>query len=285
MLLSHLLGISSALFSATLWGAGDFCGGLASRRMTSFQALVISSGVGSAVLLALALLWGERLPGLDSLLWAALAGVAGLLGLAALFRGLSLGNAAVVSPTAGVIGTALPVVFGAITEGLPSPVQGLGFLLALAGIWLAASSPLPSNDSQSQTRANELSLAVLAGIGFGGFFILVAQVDTGALFAPLAAAKLSSLGLAIAIVHLRGTRTPGFAGNPAALLSGVLDAGANGFYLLATRFTRLDVAVVLSSLYPAGTVLLARWLLKEQVSPSQWLGVLLCVAAIGLIAA
>jgi len=295
MLLLHIVGVLSALFSATLWGVGDFYGGLASRRMAPFQVLVLSSAIGGALLLAFSLLWSESLPNLGSLLWAGLAGVAGLLGLAALYRGLSLGNAALVSPTAGVIGTALPVAFGALKQGLPSPAQGIGFILALVGIWLVARSQ-PSRDavqnqspglvsSQAQSQVNGLFLALLAGIGFGVFFIMIAQVDAGALFAPLAVAKLASLGLAVVVVWRRGMRLPGLGSSPVALLTGALDAGANSFYLLATRFTRLDVAVVLSSLYPAGTVLLASWLLKERVSSLQWLGVCLCVAAIGLIAA
>jgi drug/metabolite transporter (DMT)-like permease len=283
MLLTHLLGILSALSSAALWGAGDFCGGLASRRVALFQVLVLSSGMGVAVLLAFALLWGESLPDSGSLLWAALAGGSGLLGLAALYQGLSQGNAAVVSPVAGVIGTALPVVFSVFTQGLPSATQSLGFLLALAGIWLVTRSS--ASDDSLPSVVGGLSLAALAGIGFGGFFILIAQVDDGALFSPLVIAKLASLALAAVIVRRLGMPLPGVTSSPAALLTGALDAGANSFYLLATRFTRLDVAVVLSSLYPAGTVLLARWVLKEQVSPLQWIGVGLCVAAIGLIAA
>ena len=283
MLLTHLLGILSALFSAALWGVGDFCGGLASRRIHPFQVVALSSGMGATLLLAFALLWSESLPSFEDLLWAALAGIAGLLGSAALYRGLSRGNAAVVSPIAGVVGTALPVAFGVITQGLPSMTQSLGFLLALAGIWLVTRSS--TSGPVQQDGSEDLGLAVLAGIGFGGFFILIAQVDTGALFAPLVIARLASLGLAVVIVQRRGMSLPGLASSPAALLNGALGASANSFYLLATRSTRLDIAVVLASLYPAGTVLLARWVLKEQISTLQWIGVGLCVIAIGLIAA
>ena len=96
-------------------------------------------------------------------------------------------------------------------------------------------------------------------------------------------AKLASVGIAISFLFVRRLPLPPISDNPVALLAGALDAGANAFYLLATRYTRLDVAVVLASLYPAVTVLLSRAVLREQISRLQWLGVALCVAAIMLI--
>lgn len=115
------------------------------------------------------------------------------------------------------------------------------------------------------------------------FFVLIAQVSPGKLFSPLVIAKGASLGLALIIVTVKKEDILPLSSNPAALLAGILDAGGNTFYLLATHFTRLDVAAVLSSFYPAGTVLLTSLVIHEKVSKSQWLGVIFCLASVSLI--
>jgi drug/metabolite transporter (DMT)-like permease len=127
-------------------------------------------------------------------------------------------------------------------------------------------------------------LAFAAGLGFGGFFILIAQVPGAGVFAPLLVARLAALAAALMLLAARRVPLPGLGSNPVALLAGVLDAGGNIFYVLAQRLTRLDVAAVLASLYPAATVLLAWIVLKERVSPAQWSGAALCLAAVVLIA-
>jgi drug/metabolite transporter (DMT)-like permease len=276
----HLAGISFALLSAVLFGGGDFGGGFATRRRHPIQVLAWSALSGLIILGSLAWVVGEPLPSLHSALWAAGAGLAGALGLVALYRALSMGHAAIVSPLAGVIGAMLPVVVGAIIAGLPRPMQMLGFVSAMLGIALVTrtASSLPPATSK------QVLLAVLSGVGFGAFFILAAQVEDGAVLWPLMIAKGAATCLAWGTALLGQRRVPVFPGSGIAWLSGVLDAVANAFYLLAQQYTRLDVAVVLSSLYPAFTVLLAFWLLNERISRAQWVGVGLCSAAIALVA-
>jgi drug/metabolite transporter (DMT)-like permease len=208
-----------------------------------------------------------------------MAGVSGALGIAALYRGLSLGQAASVAPTAAVIGAALPVIFSLFTEGQPRQSQLIGFLLAILGIWLVSKSTKTVQLSQSA-----LGLAFLAGIGFGGFFILIAQVETGAVFTPLIIARLVSLGTAILLLLANRLDPLAPVSNPVAWLAGLLDAGGNIFYFMAQQFTRLDVAAVLSSLYPATTLMLAYLVLNEKVSSTQWLGAALCLISVALIA-
>ena len=279
MLPADLSGILLALTSAFIWGAGDFSGGFAARRDNQYKVLALAALSGIAVLLAAATLRGESLPSPDSTLWAILAGASGGLGLAALYRGLARGQAASVAPTAAVIGAILPVVFSGFVEGLPGMTRLAGFALACLGIWLV---------SQTTPQDTELSrpsfvLACLAGAGFGGFFIFIAQVEQGLVFTPLIVTRCITLCVALLLLRIRrlpwGSVTP----NPIALVAGVLDAGGNVFYLLAKQATRLDVAAVLSSLYPASTVLLSCIVLKEKVTRTQWLGVAVCLAAIAFI--
>lgn len=280
MFSADLIGVFMALTSAAVWGSGDFSGGLASRRSHPFHVLALSALSGMVILVACAGLWREGLPGMGSVVWAALAGVSGALGVASLYRALSLGNAAAVAPAAAVVSAALPVVFGLFTQGLPGTLRLAGFGLALPGIWLVSRATAGSPASRQG-----LGLALLAGTGFAGFFILIAQVEPGAVFTPLIVARAVSLATAMLLLAARRLPMAGAGANPAALLAGVLDAGGNVFYLLAQQYTRLDVAVVLASLYPAATVLLARLVLDENVSRGQWLGAGVCLAAIVLIAA
>jgi drug/metabolite transporter (DMT)-like permease len=278
MLSADGLGILFALTSALVWGSGDFSGGLAARRSNQFQVLALSALSGILMLLALAVVRHESLPSLSSILWAILAGASGAVGIATLYRALSLGNAATVAPAAGVVGAALPVVFGTFTAGLPGMTRLTGFILALLGIRLVSKSS--TTDSVSRQA---LSSALLAGGGFGGFFILIAQVEPGVVFTPLIVARCALLGVAVLMLLARGTPLPSLISNPTALVAGMLDAGGNVFYLVAKHFTRLDVVVVLASLYPAATMLLARIVLKEKISRAQWLGAAVCLTAIGFI--
>lgn len=273
------LGVLFALTAAAVWGSGDFSGGLATRRHGSFQVLTLSSLTGIVILVVGALLWRETMPSGESILWAVLAGGAGAVGIASLYRALSLEQAATVAPLTAVISAALPVLFGVFTEGLLAPAQMLGIVLAFAGIWLV-SQPAQVELALSQRG---LVLACLAGLGFGCFFVLIAQVEDGKVFTPLVIARLVSLAAAMVMVRLRRLSFITPAANPVAILAGVLDAGGNIFFLLAQQFTRLDIAAVLASLYPASTVILAALLLQEKISRNQWIGVVICLGAVVLI--
>jgi drug/metabolite transporter (DMT)-like permease len=276
---ANLLGILFAVTSAVVWGGGDFCGGMAARKSSQYQVLMLAALSGMVVLLMCAFLWGEHIPSRMSIFWATLAGLAGALGMAALYRALSMGHTASVAPTSAITCAALPVLFGFFTEGLPKLTQLAGFSLAFMGIWLVSQSP----SSGEKTFRQGMLLAFLSGVGFGGFFIFIAQVEKGQVFAPVLVARTVTLCIALLMLRLRRIPLPGLASNPVALLAGVLDTGGNVFYLLATQYTRLDVAAVLSSFYPVGTVILATVILKEKVSLAQWSGAALCLLAVALI--
>jgi len=279
MLPTNLIGILFAITSAAVWGSGDFSGGQAARKSNQYQVLMLAALSGMVVLVVSALIRGEGIPSGHSIFWAIMAGAAGALGMAALYRALSMGHIASVAPTSAITCAALPVLFGLITAGLPKTVQLFGFALAFLGIWLVSRSPT----ARDQTFREGMILAFLSGIGFGGFFIFIALVGKGQVFIPVLVARTVTLGISLFMLRLKHLPIPGLTSNPIAILAGVLDTGGNIFYLLATQYTRLDIAALLSSFYPVMTVILASIILKEKVSFAQWAGIILCLVALMLI--
>ncbi len=278
-MLSSLAAVALGLASAASWGAGDFSGGLASRRAPVFGVLVVGQLAGTTLIAATALLAGERAPPAAAIAWARSAGSSGAVGLAALYRGLAVGRMAVVAPVSAVLSAAIPVAWGLSQEGLPPAAKLAGFVLAIAGIWLVARS------GETGEGTAGLSLAMLAGCGFGGFLVLMHRAALGGTFWPLAAARATSvaLALAVALVRRRPWR-PAAAALPLVLLSGAFDAGGNAFFVLAVQAGRLDVASVLSSMYAASTVVLAALVLRERVTRPQGAGIAAVLVAIALIA-
>jgi drug/metabolite transporter (DMT)-like permease len=274
------LGVLLALGSACVWGTGDFFGGRASSRLDANQVLVLSALSGLVLLAAMILVTGEPLRGDASMAWAAAAGVCTTLGVVSLYRGLSVGSAATVAPLAAVTAAVLPVIVGALTQGMPRPTQFGGFIAALVGIFLVARSATDEPASREGMR-----LGLLAGVGFGGFLVLIARAGVHAVYVPLLVARLVMFAAAVALVLRGGAPLPRLAASPIALVAGVCDAGGTVFYLLAGHYVRLDVAAVLSSLYPAATVMLSRVVVHEPVTRAQWIGAAICVAAVALIAA
>ncbi len=273
-----LFAAALALSAATCWGAGDFSGGLATRKSDAFRSVLIIYSVGLATLLVVALARGEALPPVADLAWGALAGLFGLVGILLLFRGFAAGRMGIVAPVSGVLATALPVVFSAFTQGLPRALQMAGFVVALAGIWLI------SRPERFGRRPAGLGLAILAGVCFGSFFITLNQVSTSSVFWPLVAGRAASVTAMLTFALV--TRRPlSLKGLPWGLfwLAGVLDVAGNLFFLLAIKNGRLDVGSVLGSLYPAVTALLARLTIKENITRLQVIGVSAAMLAIVLI--
>jgi drug/metabolite transporter (DMT)-like permease len=276
---ANLIGMFLALASAAVWGGGDFSGGQAARKSHQYQVLILAALSGIVMLGLSALVRGEGLPSARNFLWGAMAGATGALGVAALYKALSMGNTASVAPTSAIVCALIPVLYGLITVGLPTTTQLVGFVLAFIGIWLLSRSPQAGDGDFRKS----LILAFLSGIGFGGFFLFISFVEKGQVFTPILVARTVTLVIAIIMLRVNRLPLPGIVSNPLALLAGVLDTGGNILYLLATQFTRLDIAALLSSFYPASTVILARIVLKEKVSPAQLAGILLCLLAMTLI--
>lgn len=283
MVFSSFFGMFLALSASGLIGASDFCGGLASRRGGELRVTVVTNISGVILLIVLSLIWREAMLSWKDVMWCTLAGICGALAIIFIYRAFTMGSTAAVAPTAGVIGAALPAIFGMITEGLPVFSQLLGFVVALPGIVLVS---MTQTNSHEKAKKEVLLLAVFSGVAAAGFFTFLAQVASAAVVLPSLIAKSASLGTALLLVILRpkrGDEIPFRQISPIAILGGVMDSTASALYVFAQQLTRLDVAVVLTSLYPASTIMLAYMIQKERISRRQWVGVILCLAAIVLI--
>jgi drug/metabolite transporter (DMT)-like permease len=274
-----LLAITFGLASALSWGAGDFCGGIATRRAQVFSVLIGTQFSGLALVILCALLFGEAWPAAGALAWGAVAGLAGGIGLAALYRALAIGRMGLVAPISAVLAAVIPMVVGGLTQGLPGGTQLAGFAVAGVAVWLIAGS------GGGPGTVAGLEMALLAGCGFGAYFVLTHQATAEAPFWPIAAARTVGgfFALAMATTSCQAL-LPERPVIPLVLLSGALDVGGNVCFALAAQAGRLDVAAVLSSLYPASTVLLAGLVLGERLSRAQTAGVAAALAAIVLVA-
>jgi uncharacterized membrane protein len=282
-----LLALGSALF----YGLSDFLGGLISRR-TSAWAVAVTGQSSSAVCTAvLAALFGSGHAGAGDFRWALLAGVGSGMGTGFLYRGFASGRMSVVAPVSAVGAALVPVLVGTLTGERPSALVWLGILAALPGIWLVSSSPEdPVASADDSPRRSSVAAGavdgVLAGLGFGLLFACLGQIPDSAGLWPLALTQLVSVPAVVVLALLmRAAWVPRGRTVRWAALCGPLGTGATLAFLLATQQGYLTVAGVLSSLYPASTVLLAALLLHERIHRAQGLGLLLCGLAVGLVAA
>ena len=239
--------------------------------------VAIAHAAGLAFMVALALLFREAVPGAASLAWAAAAGVIGGAGLACLYRALAVGKMGLNAPLSSVIAALVPLTFSLFSEGVPHVWRMVGFAVALVSIWLIA--------SQSGAAGSDgIGLAIGAGVGLGGFLLLIKFAGSTAVFWPLVVARAGSLGLMLAIIFFgRAEWRSAMESLRWVLLAGFLDTGANALYVAATQTGSLAVAAVLSSLYPASTIILARLVLKERWSRLQSVGIAAALVAVGLI--
>ena len=266
------------LAAAAAFGTADFCGGFATKDSPVFGVLTLARACGLIVMLVLAWLTHEPFPATTALLWGAGAGVAGGVALPALYRALAVGKMGVAAPVTAVLSAGLPVLLSAALDGVPRALQIMGLAIAIIALWLI-SRP------DGRLRPEGLGLALVAGTGFGLFLILMRQATATATYWPLAAAIAASLVVAVIILVAQRGSLPRAGLLPVIVTSGVLDCLGNYFFVLASQHGRLDVAAILSSLYPAATVLLARFVLKEHITRVQFAGLIAALVAVPLIAA
>lgn len=300
--------VALGLVVAALWGVSDFLGGLATRRAHALPVVAIAHGLSLVVLVVTAIALHAPIPSQRSAVWGLVTGICSGVAVIAFYSALAAGEMGLAAALTGLLTAVVPVVFAFFTEGRPKTTQLIGFVLAAVAIWLLAYEP------QGRAQARGMWLATLAGLGFGAFLITSKFAGRDVVLWPLACSRFASAGLAtttLALTRLRArargrddtrARTseadrpqarslkreerPLPRGRLVFLLAGaagLLEELANLLYMLATRAGRLDVAAVLSSLYPAGTIVLAVWLLKERVTRRKTAGFVLALAAVAVI--
>src|SRR5439155_3976265 len=193
----ELTAAAFGLAASLSWGAGDFSGGLATRRANVFSIVAAAHATGLALLIALAVAWREPWPSALDVVWGGAAGLAGAVGLAAFYQALAVGRMGITAPITAMLAAALPVLFSAFLQGFPGLLQLAGFVLALIAVGLI------SRPQRAGGRPEGWGLAWLAGLGFGGFLTLIGQVSHSAIFWPLAAARISSFLFMLAILLIR----------------------------------------------------------------------------------
>lgn len=269
-----------ASLSALTYGSADFLGGLASRKNSAITVVAWSQGVGLLVALMAAPLLGAPSVVAADLIWGIAAGLCGAMGVGILYRGLAVGLASIISPVAALTGAVLPVFYGIVSGEQPPLLSWIGVSLALPAILLLS---LEKEEKQAHVLKS-FEMGFMAGLGFSGFFILIAQTGDSSGMWPLVAARSVTVPLFFLMTLIRhhpvllvkGTRRQ-------AIFSGALDMSANLFYLLATRSGLLVTAVVITALYPAPTVVLQRIFIGEKLRPARMAGLLLAIAGAALI--
>jgi drug/metabolite transporter (DMT)-like permease len=268
------------LVSAASWGGSDFVGGMGARRAPAL--LVVASGHIVSFLILLTYCLGIRLalPSSHYLLYALIGGFEGSVALAIFYRALAMGAMGLTAALTGLLTALVPVVFSMFVDGLPSPLTALGLAAGLVAIWLITHSP--AKDGPTSPPA-ALMLGALAGTGFGAQLILFKIASGGGLLWTMTSARAAGSVAMILVILVKPPKGPWRGFWQTGILAGLLDTVGNLFYIRATQIGRLDVAAVVCSLYPAGTILLAALVLRERPTRRQMAGMAVALGAVMLL--
>jgi drug/metabolite transporter (DMT)-like permease len=268
------------LAAAVAWGAGDFGGGLASRRAPLYGVVLVSQATGMLLSGAGAVALGETVPGPTDILVCFVAGILGASGITMLYRGLAIGRMGIVAPVTGVLAAVIPVIAGFLTEGLPHPIVVVGIVIAVVAVVLV------SRVAGETGGPSGLREALIAGTTIGFFGVAIAQLSEGNVLSALTLIRLFQGVLVVAaVVVTRAVWRPGGSILPALVVIGVLDTLGNAFYLIAVQTGQLAIASVLSAMYPVMTIILAAIVLREPITRGHTVGIILAAIAIALIGA
>jgi drug/metabolite transporter (DMT)-like permease len=289
-----------ALAAATLWGGSDFSGGMGVKRaggdLRGGLRVVLMSHVSSlCVLLTIARMRGFSAPHGSLLWWGLAAGVLGGLSLTAFYVALSRGAMGASAAVSGLLAAAIPAAVSLAMDGSPGVRPLIGFVVAGVAIWLIAAGPsAESADATGRAAARTtMTLATLAGMGFGFYFVALKMAGPAGVVWSMALARVGSIAVCAPMllwVALRGAKANagqrvrlGLAAVAWTLAAALMDTSGNMLFIAATRTGRLDIASVLASLYPAGTILLAAVALGERPTRRQAMGMATAMIAVGLI--
>ncbi|MGA9075889.1 MAG: DMT family transporter [Candidatus Sulfotelmatobacter sp.] len=267
------------LAAVLAWGTSDFLGGYATRRANAFLFTTVVNIGGLLLVGTLASASHVQFPSGRSVAWVLAGGVTGGAALAIFYRALSSGRMGLTAPVAAVLGAAIPTVFSMFTEGMPGGISIAGFFFAAIGLWLITRA-------EDGNTPEGIGLALIAGTGFAGFYLCVRQAGDASAFWIATFTRTGGLLVTGVIVLLqRKFSDITGAGVRWGILTGCVDSLGTILFVRASQAGRLDEAVVISSLYPAVTVLLARMFLKEHFTRWRFIGLLAALAAVPMIAA
>jgi drug/metabolite transporter (DMT)-like permease len=281
-----LLGLGAAI----TYGTADFIGGLVTRRNPVARVVFLSKAAGLVLYLAaVPLLLGASNLG-EAWAWGLAAGAAGSVGIGFLYRGLARGRMSVVAPITAVLSALIPVLFGLTIGERPSPIQLIGVAVALLAVALVSAAPDPLTEPEDSARGRLARSGVLdalvSGVGIGAFLILITRAGEDSGSWPLVAARVGEIAImGVILAASRAGIRPDRGTGKAIATTGALDSAANLLYLLGTQLELISVVVVLTSLYPAATVLLARVFLQDRLSRGQLAGLILALAGVVMLAA
>jgi drug/metabolite transporter (DMT)-like permease len=261
------------LCSAFCWGTSDFAGGLASRRIPALLVTLLTNVCGLVCLVPVVFVMHEQAVSLSSWTWCMMAGAVDSVALVILYAALAKGHL-LAAPLTALTASVLPVVVGIATDGLPRPAIVTGLALALIAVLL-----LSRNGKQGGHAA--LGLSFLSGVLTGLFLIMMHKGTPDGLVWPLVATRTGALTVLLPLFAM--ARRPGHRdGFPGLLLALIVVFEISGTicYVLSGQTGRMDVAAVLSSLYPGMTVFLSFLLFREKIMKTQAAGVLVALVAI-----
>jgi drug/metabolite transporter (DMT)-like permease len=272
-----------ALLSSLLFGAGDFLGGGASRRNHVLVVVAVSHVVGLGLILAAAPFMADEAT-LEDLVYGLGAGAFGLVGIGCLYHALGRGPMAVVAPVTAVTNAALPVLWGIGFGERLTTLHLAGVVVGMFAIFLVSRAPEDSSGTAAigPVTPGLLLECLVAGAGFGGFFVFMDLTSADTAPWPLVSARILSAGVALLLLaRMRHSPLPSRGeGGVAMVGAGVLDMAANLCMLLAVHRGMLSLVAVLGSLYPASTVILARTVLGERMNRTQGVGLVLALVAV-----
>jgi drug/metabolite transporter (DMT)-like permease len=281
-----------ALAAAVLWGGGDFSGGMGAKHSGgtmggALRVILLSHAMSLCVLVAIALLRGDAFPHGAPLIWGLASGVLAGLALTGFYVALSRGAMGASAAVSGLLAAAIPAGVAIAREGSPGWSHIVGFVIAGAAIWLIAAGDNPESVPAS---TGTMWLAVLAGAGFGFYFVALKYAGVAGVVWPMATARMGSLTICSLIlgglILGRSSLAEGHLNRRAVLwvaATALGDTSGNMLFIASTRAGRLDIAAVLASLYPASTILLAAWALHERPTRRQRVGMLVAAAAVVMI--
>jgi drug/metabolite transporter (DMT)-like permease len=281
--------IALGFASAVVWGTADFIGGLKSRQLALLTVMVVSQFTALVALLGAVAIHAEPFPGADILPWAALAALAGTIGLAAFYRALAVGVMGVVAPISSCA-AAIPVVVGGAAGERAGALQLGGIVVAIAGValasWTPGEEPALGERPRGLGASTGVGLALVAALGFGFFFVGIDEAsDRDLVWALVLTRTLSATGLGLAALVARPSFAMTAADARAVAAVGLLDVSANALFAAASTLGLVSVVAVVSSMYPVATILLARFLLGERLHRVQRGGAATALVGVALISA